>query len=121
MKYIGIVGTRRRDTSAAYKLVEDKFNELYELGDWIVSGGCEKGGDRFAEVIARKTGIPIIIFYPNYSKYNRGAPFLRNTTIAEKSDILIACVAPDRKGGTEDTINKYLNTFQKDKKNLYIV
>jgi hypothetical protein len=121
MKYIGIIGTRRRDTSAAYKLVEDKFNEIYKDGDWIVSGGCEKGGDRFAEVIAKKTGIPIIIFYPNYTRYGRGAPFLRNTTVADKSDILIACVAPDRKGGTEDTINKYLNTFQKDKKNLHIV
>ena len=108
MKKIGIIGTRRRDNPAAFKAVETKFLQLYEEGDWIVSGGCGKGGDRFAEVIAKKYGIPILIFYPNWKKNGRGAGLVRNTDIAENSDIIIACVANDRTGGTEDTIKKYV-------------
>ena len=50
------------------KKVRDKFFEIYEDGDWICSGGCKKGADRFAEMIA-KEGIPILIFYPNYPNY----------------------------------------------------
>jgi len=41
-----------------------------------------------------------------------------NTYIARDSDILIACVSKDRKGGTEDTIKKYLKL---GKNKLYLV
>lgn len=109
MKKIGIIGTRRRNSSSAYKKVEEEFFKVYEDGDWIVSGGCPKGGDRFAEVIARKFGIPILIFYPNWNKFKKGAGLVRNTDIANTSDVLIACVAKDRTGGTEDTIKKFKN------------
>lgn len=109
MKRIGIIGTRRRDTDAAYRQVHDKFFEIYQEGDWLVSGGCPKGGDRFAEKIAKDYGIPIIIFYPNWKVHGRGAGLIRNSSIAEWSDELIACVAADRTGGTEDTIKKFKN------------
>ena len=115
MKIIGIVGTRTRNTSSAYKKVEEKFLEIYEEGDWICSGGCAMGADRFAQKIAKKFGVPILIYYPKYNSHSKGAPFMRNTDIAEKSDELIACVARDRLGGTEDTVKKYLNKFNKNK------
>ena len=118
MKKIGIVGTRRRDNPSAYNLVEEKFFEIYKEGDWIVSGGCKKGGDRFAEVIAKKYGIPILIIYPNYPKYGRAAPTVRNGPVAENSDIVIACVVHPEdgiikvlqrtKGGTEDMLKKHI-------------
>jgi len=108
MKKIGIIGSRRRDAGIDQKATREKFFEVYEDGDWIVSGGCPKGGDRFAEVIAKKHGIPILIFYPNWEKYKRGAGIVRNTDIAFHSDVLIACVAKDRKGGTENTIKSFL-------------
>ncbi|MHA1815972.1 MAG: DUF2493 domain-containing protein [Candidatus Heimdallarchaeaceae archaeon] len=107
MKKIGIVGTRRRDNPEAYNKVEESFLEIYEEEDWIVSGGCGKGGDRFAQVIAKKFGVPILIFYPDWNKYNTGAGFVRNRDIAIHSDVLIACVAKDRKGGTENTIMNF--------------
>jgi len=119
MKTIGIIGTRSRDTSSAYKKVEEKFLELYKVGDKICSGGCAKGADRFAQKIAKKHGAPILIFYPDYNTYPKGAPFIRNGDIAENSDVLIACVAKDRLGGTEDTITKYTKKFNKTK--LYIL
>jgi hypothetical protein len=119
MKIIGIIGTRRRDTPMAYKEVHNKFFELYEPGDWICSGGCEKGGDRFAEIIAKKYGIPIIIFYPDWKNKGKGAGLIRNGDIANKSDILISCVATDRTGGAEDTIRKFLK--RKTEGELYLV
>ena len=109
MKRIGIVGSRRRNSGVDQKATREKFLEIFEDGDWIVSGGCPKGGDRFAEKIAKDYGIPILIFYPNWKKNGRGAGFVRNLDIAENSDILVACVTKDRMGGTEDTIKKFLN------------
>jgi hypothetical protein len=113
MKSIGIIGTRKRDTEEDYILVRDKFFEIYEPGDFITSGGCKQGGDRFAEVIAQRYDIPIDIYYPDpvppgsprwmYTKVN----YARNTLVAQNSDTIIACVTDNRKGGTEDTLKKF--------------
>mgnify|MGYP003937666587 CR=1 FL=1 len=119
MKKIGIIGTRKRDTGAALKVVEEKFLEIYEDGDMIVSGGCKKGADRFAEMLSRKHGVPIIIYPPNYKKHGSPAAlFIRNETVANESDVIIACVVqPEdgvdevlkrKRGGTEDTLRKYV-------------
>jgi hypothetical protein len=118
MKKIGIIGSRRRNTEEDYKVIYNEFKKWYENGDIIVSGGCKKGGDKFAEIIARKMNLTekngkLIIHRPkpvprNSPKYEYAkANYKRNTLIANDSDILIACVAPDRKGGTEDTIRKW--------------
>jgi hypothetical protein len=106
MKTIGIVGSRRRDSEADYEATLQIFLDHYEPGDELVSGGCPKGGDRFAEVIAKKCQVPIKIYYAQWNKLGRGAGFARNTNIAEDADVLIAVVASDRKGGTEDTVKK---------------
>lgn len=119
MKTIGIVGSRRRDADVDYLLVSRAFGGVYGKGDRIVSGGCRKGGDRFAELIADRFNIPITIHRPDqgeldlallvqnpraaYAKIN----YARNTLVARDADVLIACVAPDRRGGTEDTIRKF--------------
>ncbi len=114
---IGIVGSRRRNSLEDYHKVLAKLEELYKEGDIIVSGGCYKGADNFAERIAKEKEIPIIIYYARWKRHGKAAGFIRNTDIAEQSDILIACVSPDRKGGTEDTIKKYL----KNKNKLHLV
>lgn len=107
-KIIGIVGTRRRDTDQDFGLVKQAFLSVYEKGDTICSGLCPKGGDRFATILAKEYKTPTLWFPAEWKKYGRGAGMKRNTDIARESDILIACVADDRKGGTEDTIKKYL-------------
>ncbi len=119
-KKIGIIGTRRRNNRSDYIEVLEVFKQVYEYGDWLVSGGCPKGGDAFAEKIAKDFGIPIVIFNARWNhEYNHEAKcfdrvktkkyagFDRNKDIAGHSDILIACVAEDRTGGTEDTIKKF--------------
>lgn len=107
---IGIVGSRRRISNDDYQKVLRQvencaffFNENIEL----VSGGCSRGADAFAERISKNLGYDITIHKPYYHEYGRVATFVRNDLIAKESDILIACVAEDRKGGTEDTIRKF--------------
>lgn len=123
MKTIGIIGTRSRDTREDLLLVELAFVTIYKPGDRICSGKCPKGGDRFAVILAEKYHTPKLWFPPKwddldvpgarikYNKwgkpYNANAGFTRNTDVARKSDELIACVAPYRTGGTEDTITKW--------------
>lgn len=107
MIQIGIVGSRRRDSQEDYDIVEKTFLAVYEKGDIIVSGGCSSGADKFAEMIADKYHIPKRIYEADWERFGRGAGFMRNTDIAKISNILIACVADDRKGGTEDTIRKF--------------
>lgn len=117
MKTIGIVGSRRRDTMEDYELCEREFLKHYEKGDTLVSGGCRKGGDRFAEMIAIKFDIDIKLHLAEWDKYGKGAGFKRNTYIAEDADIIIAVVAADRTGGTEDTLRK----AEKMGKTIYLV
>ena len=120
---IGIIGTRRRDSEHDYQQTKANFEIVMEdhnltVDDTIIcSGGCPKGGDRFAEKIAKEYGMPILIHYPRWNTHGKIAGLLRNTEIANDSDILMAVVAEDRKGGTEDTIKK----FDDGKKPLYII
>ena len=107
-KTIGIVGTRRRDEQADLQSVINAFLPLLQPGDKIVSGGCPKGADKFAQELAKEYGLTIIIHYPNWQKYGRGAGVIRNETIAKDCDVLIACVAEDRTGGTEYTVKEAL-------------
>ena len=118
MKYIGIIGSRRRNSPNDYQLVKNAFMSIYKKGDHIISGGCPKGGDKFAEELAELFEVSIIIYKAKWH-LGKHAGFLRNTDIAKRSDILIACVAKDRKGGTEDTIKKFLKTHTV--KNLILV
>jgi hypothetical protein len=140
-KVIGIVGTRRRDTLADFQRTRDVFYTIYEPGDRITSGGCPQGGDRFAELIDIGLRIkytdaalwsltlseryallsPEFIIHPaEWTKHGKIAGFLRNTAIAKSADCLIACVSEDRKGGTEDTIKKFLN-MRKSKERIILV
>ena len=107
MKTIGIIGSRRRNSLTDFYATQDKFLEIYEDGDHIVSGGCPQGGDAFAEKIADTLQAPIKIYYARWKQHGRAAGFIRNGDIARDADVLIACVAPDRTGGTEDTIKKF--------------
>jgi len=108
MKY-GIIGSRRR---ADKQTVIDFIKTLKE-GDTVVSGGCA-GPDAWAENAAKSAGVEVLIFLPNLPP--KGSPryeftkafYARNKLIAENSDIIHAFVAPDRKGGTENTIKHAL-------------
>ena len=82
MTTIGIIGSRRRDTEDDYHIVENAFFKVYKPGDRICSGGCPKGGDRFAEIIAKKFDIPILLYKAEWKKFGKSAGFIRNSDIA---------------------------------------
>jgi hypothetical protein len=117
---IGIIGARSRDDMSDLKMLVDRIEPILNMysnqGYTIefVSGGCTRGGDRFAEILASEYNIPIKIHYPDLEATQANdryayatACYARNTLIARDADILIAVVAEDRKGGTEDTIKKF--------------
>jgi len=102
----GIVGSRRRNSRDDLQACDRFMAERLKEGDRIVSGGCPSGGDRFAEIIARRRQFPITIHYARWNDLGKGAGFVRNTDIARECDELVALPAEDRTGGTEDTIRK---------------
>jgi hypothetical protein len=130
---IGIVGSRRRDSKEDLKCLVDFILPIFEYYDregytiTLVSGGCKKGGDRFAEILRDQFNLSMIIHYPkkenlpddpqtrDFAKIN----FARNTLIAIDSDVLVAMCAPDRLGGTEDTVKKFKKYHPKNI--LYII
>lgn len=105
---IGIVGSRRRTSPYDYHILVQTFDSIYLQGDIILSGGCPTGGDEFAERIGRERTIPVYVYGAEWEKYGRKAGHIRNTPIAHDCTILLALVADDRTGGTEDTIHKTL-------------
>lgn len=110
MKRIVIIGSRRRNEEEDFQIVEKRFSCIYEKGDLLVSGGCPTGGDHFAELLSAKYNIWMVVWEAKWKidgVYRRWAGFARNTTIAKNGDVVIACVAEDRTGGTEDTIRKF--------------
>jgi len=117
---IGIVGSRRRHNSDTFEAIEREFNKFYVPGQTIIcSGLCPQGADAFAVTLSNRYTTGKLWFPADWKRYGRGAGFMRNTYIAQYSDILIASPAPDRKGGTEDTIKKFVGLKGKD--NLILV
>ena len=120
MTVIGVVGFRRRNSDEDRQLVYKAIHHTRQHigGNTIlVSGGCPQGADLFAEEYAEMHRLPIIRHLPDQTQLREDVPkraayaiinYARNELIAADADVLIACVAPDRKGGTEDTIKKFL-------------
>ncbi len=55
----------------------------------IVSGGA-RGADTLAKEYAVKNNIPLIEFPPEYDRYGRRAPLMRNIQIVDNCDFLLA-------------------------------
>jgi hypothetical protein len=70
----------------------------------IVSGGA-RGVDTLAEKYAEEKGLETIIHYPDYKRYGRRAPLVRNTLIVNGADMLVA-FWDGKSRGTKDTIDK---------------
>jgi len=78
---IAIIGSRNLNVKLAKYLPKDI--------SLIVSGGA-RGIDTLAERYADKHGIPKLIFFPDYKKYGRVAPLVRNKLIVDNADVVIA-------------------------------
>lgn len=69
----------------------------------IISGGA-KGIDTLAEEYADKHKISKLIMRPDYKKYGKAAPLLRNKKMVELSDIIIV-IWDGKSKGTKFTID----------------
>ncbi len=58
-------------------------------GDEIVSGGAV-GIDSCAAEYAKKNGLKLTVFLPQYERYGRAAPIVRNQTIVDYADKVVA-------------------------------
>ena len=99
---IGIVGSR---TFLDYELVKKALAEYLSKSDdlVIVSGGAA-GADSLGERFADENGLQKIIFKPNWKKYGKIAGVVRNRTIVNESDIIIA-FWDGKSRGTKSTIS----------------
>ena len=77
---VAIVGSR---TVTAVPMEEYVTKE-----DEIVSGGAV-GVDRCAAEYARQNGLKLTEFLPEYEKYGRGAPIVRNQKIVDYADKVV--------------------------------
>lgn len=82
MMKVAIIGSRSLIIENLGKYIPDGITE-------IVSGGAS-GVDKCAEKYAAETGISLTVFLPEYSKYGRAAPIIRNKQIIEYSDCVVA-------------------------------
>ena len=64
---------------------------LKYIPDTIVSGGA-RGADTYAREFAQKHNLKLIEFLPEYDKYGRTAPLVKNMLIVEECDCVLACV-----------------------------
>lgn len=78
---IGVVGSR----SITVRCIGDYLVDC----DEIVSGGA-RGVDSCAGEYARKHGIKLVEFLPDYHRYGGAAPIIRNRRIVEYADRVIA-------------------------------
>ncbi len=76
---------------------------LDEMPDAIVSGGA-KGADTYAREFAIKKGIRLIEHLPDYAKYGRAAPLVRNRLIIDDCDKVLA-FWDGKSRGTKQTLD----------------
>lgn len=110
---VAVVGSRR---FTDLDKVVDYVNNM-PVSDTVVSGGCE-GVDTWAIEAAIARGMKWQIFYPdlsgtNLKYYERVQRYYdRNERVVLNSDMVVAFVSKDRKGGTENTI-KWAQKYNK--------
>ena len=93
---IAIIGTRTI-------FVDNIADYLDNDCDEIVSGGA-KGIDTQAANLAKEKGIALTEFLPNYKRYGRAAPLIRNKEIVDYADKVLAFWDGKSKG-TANTID----------------
>ena len=78
---IAVVGSRSISATDIGTYVSDE--------DEIISGGAA-GVDSCAAEYAKTNGVKLTIFLPQYERYGRAAPIIRNKTIVDHADKIIA-------------------------------
>ena len=103
---VAIIGSRDiADLDAAYTIISDNVPRNCSE---IVSGGAV-GIDTVAEKYAAAHHLAMKRFLPEYEKYGKKAPLMRNTEIVEYADMVIAFWDMESHG-TADTLQKCIES-----------
>ena len=78
---IAIIGSR--------KIKNPDIEKFVSANDEIVSGGAV-GVDSAAAKFARRRGLKLTELLPQYEKYGRGAPIIRNREIVDYAEKVVA-------------------------------
>ena len=116
---LAIIGSRTfNDFSELLDFVTFWFfdgpNQCFHFNE-IISGGA-KGADSLGAKFAKDYKIKLTTFKPEWKKYGKSAGFIRNQTIVDNCDIVLAFWDGESRG-TADTIGK----AKKAKKPTFIV
>ena len=79
---IAVIGSRNLAVDDIDKYIPAECEE-------IVSGGA-RGIDKCAEEYAKAKGLTLTVFLPDYERYGRGAPIVRNKQIVDYADSIVA-------------------------------
>lgn len=101
---VAIVGSRTFTDERMVRQIVARLQERHEELT-IVSGGA-RGVDTFAAQAAMDRGVRVQVFPAEWDRYGKRAGYLRNVTIVENADMVIALFAPGpRSKGTSHTVN----------------
>lgn len=103
---MAIVGSRSLQTEQDYRML-CKLIESTGLAakiTTVVSGGAD-GVDTLAERWAEENNKELKLYLPNYAKYGKAAPIIRNKQIVSESEAVIAYMTEGSKG-TANTIKE---------------
>lgn len=96
---IAVIGSRNFSN---FELLSKEFQSFSP--SCIISGGAN-GADRLAAQYANLHNIPLKEIKPDYKKYGRPAPLIRNSQIIREADFILA-FWDDESRGTLDTLLK---------------
>ena len=101
---IAIIGSRTITNEAyVFSVLNFYLRRLLEENEVTIISGGALGIDKIAEKFAEEKGLKTEIYKPEYDKFPpRVAPILRNQTIVENSDYLMAITTGSK--GTASTI-----------------
>jgi len=78
---LAIVGSRNLTVHRMGDYVGEEYDE-------ILSGGA-RGIDTCASLFAAERGLRLTVFLPDYEKYGRAAPIIRNREIVDAADAVL--------------------------------
>ena len=105
MTKLAIVGAREPEIS--YQDFKTKLEQAISgKFDVVVSGGAV-GIDSYAKQYAIENNLQFLEHLPDYSKYGRKAPVVRNMFIVQEADMMIAFPSKNSRG-THDAVRKML-------------
>lgn len=109
MNSIAVIGSR------SFTPPDSMFSDLLPHDCIVISGGA-KGVDSAISRYCKLNNIKIIEFLPDYGKYGKSAPIIRNKTIIDNADEVLAFW-----DGTSKGTHNAINTARKAGLNVTVI